>query len=429
MERGSEIMRFNSALKELWNRKIISVLIVFQFTLGLFHFITSVNIYYSMNYLSNNNKCLLDINTTYFMRTYNKKQYKDFNQEMKDSVNKVYEALINSKLIEGYGSYNTYMPFELKNSSKPITEELKSSLINPQTHVDKPTIETIMIDKGYYDMLKKSLSKGKGFTAADFEKKPEEKQGVILGSFFEKYFDIGDIINNKFIVYGFLKKDKFIPIQNVGNIYAKFDKRMILPNTNYTMNDSESRYYELVQGTLLKLKNKEDADAVNKLLLDKGKDLQFYIKNLGEDIHDENVAVNKNEKPIIIMEIIIGAFFILGIVVTTLASILIRKREFGIKLAFGESLKGIFYQLLIENFITFFIGFVLSLVYFRIKYADVIRNANATGIAGIFDVKLNLPILVIVFLITFSIVIIANMIILELFLKKLEPKELIGGIE
>lgn len=429
MKRGSEMIRFNSALKELWNRKIITVLIVLQFTLGLFHFITSVNIYYSMNYLSNNNNCLLDTNTTYFMRTHNIKQYRDFSQEMKDSVDQVYKALISSKSIEGYGTYNTYMPLELKNSSKPIAEELKNSLINPQMHVDKPTIETITIDKGYYDMLKESISKGKGFTAADFKKKPEEKQGVILGSFLEKYFDIGDIINDKFIVYGFLKKDKFIPIQNDGNIYVKLDKRMLLPNTNDTMKDSESRYYELVQGTLLKLKNKEDVDTVNKLMLNRGKNLQFYIKNLGDAINDENVAINKNEKPIIIMEIIIGIFFILGIVVITLTSILIRKREFGIKLAFGESLIGIFYRLLIENFITFFIGFVLSLIYFRIKYADVIRNANTMGIVGVFDVKLSFPILVIVFFITFSIVIIANMIILELFLKKLEPKELIGGIE
>ncbi|WP_238906819.1 ABC transporter permease [Clostridium sp. YIM B02506] len=422
------MIRFKSSLKELWNRKILTFLIILQLALGLFHIILSVNVYYSMNYLKNNNNSLLDMNTTYILRTNNRMSSMVLEENIKNKVQDVYKELNNSNLIDNYGTYSV-MQEELLNSSRKITEDLKDTLTSPEIHRDKPTFETITINKGYYDMLKNFIYKGKGFTSEDFKSKVSGKRGVILGSFFEKYFEIGDVINDKYIVYGFIKKEKFIPTQNDGYIYSKFDKRMFIPKTSETNPTPEDYYLELVQETMLKIKNKETADKINKMLTDKGQDLQLYIKNLGESINDTSTQENETEKPMVVMEIIITIFFILGIVITTLYSILLRKREFGIKLAFGESMQGLFKQIITENFISVSIGFLLSLAYFRIKYADVFKYADISGIAGVFDVKLTPPILLILFLITFSIVMVSNIIVFQLFIKKLQLKDLIGGME
>ncbi|MNP61337.1 hypothetical protein D3C76_1565120 [compost metagenome] len=92
-------------------------------------------------------------------------------------------------------------------------------------------------------------------------------------------------------------------------------------------------------------------------------------------------------------------------------------------------MQGLFKQIITENFISVSIGFLLSLAYFRIKYADVFKYADISGIAGVFDVKLTPPILLILFLITFSIVMVSNIIVFQLFIKKLQLKDLIGGME
>ena len=63
----------------------------------------------------------------------------------------------------------------------------------------------------------------------------------------------------------------------------------------------------------------------------KGNDGTFYLKSLGEEINEGVTLDSYSEIPQLIVGILFILFSIVGIVVTTIISILMRKREFGIK--------------------------------------------------------------------------------------------------
>ena len=68
------------------------------------------------------------------------------------------------------------------------------------------------------------------------------------------------------------------------------------------------------------------------------------------------------------IDLIVGSLFILfiiaGMVVTTIVSIIMRKREFGIKMVLGESKFGMLIQIVLENICIAIVGMFLSIVYF-----------------------------------------------------------------
>ncbi|MGM2836896.1 FtsX-like permease family protein, partial [Bacillus cereus group sp. Bce025] len=87
----------------------------------------------------------------------------------------------------------------------------------------------------------------------------------------------------------------------------------------------------------------------------------FYLKSLGEEINEGVTLDSYSEIPQLIVGILFILFSIVGIVVTTIISILIRKREFGIKIVFGESKFGMFIQIVLENIIVAIVGLGMSL--------------------------------------------------------------------
>lgn len=107
---------------------------------------------------------------------------------------------------------------------------------------------------------------------------------------------------------------------------------------------------------------------------------------------------------------------------------MIRKREFGIKLALGESTLGIYIQIIIENSIIGISGMILSLVHFLWKYSGLLHFSSEINLASPLDFKLNSFIIFFVFMILIFIILISSFIV-YLFIRRLEPKSLIGGME
>ena len=73
------------------------------------------------------------------------------------------------------------------------------------------------------------------------------------------------------------------------------------------------------------------------------------------------------------IDLIVGSLFILfiiaGMVVTTIVSIIMRKREFGIKMVLGESKFGMLIQIVLENICIAIVGmfFIDSLLFMEIR--------------------------------------------------------------
>lgn len=259
-------------------------------------------------------------------------------------------------------------------------------------------------------------------------KKREEKTKVLMGAYFKKYFRIGDTINDQYTIIGFLPANKFI-VNNLGsNGYLKLDKAMILPMPIDRYEKYELMFLRLHQSTIISLQKDADVKKLQEAIQLKGNDVTLYLKNLSEEIN-ENVISNKESE---IIGLIVGGLFILfiiaGIVVTTVVSIMMRKREFGIKMVLGESKFGMFIQIVLENICIAIFGMFLSIVYFLWRYEDHLQFSKDFDMASVLEVNLNMPILLFVFLFLLLIIIVSNLIVF-LFIRKLEPKTLIGGME
>lgn len=292
----------------------------------------------------------------------------------------------------------------------------------------RPTITTIFVDENYYKMLQLPLKSEEGFLHEDFQKNSEEKTKVLMGSYFKKYFQVGDTINNQYTITGFLPENKFIVNNNTTNAYSKLDYVMIIPMSSNRVEKYEAMFLRLHQSTVLYLRKDADVKKLEESIQLKGNGGTFYLKNLGDEINEDVTFNSYSEIPQLIVGILFILFSIVGIVVTTIISILMRKREFGIKIAFGESKFGMFIQIVLENIIVAIVGLGMSLVYFSWRYGVLLQMSKDLKESTVLDFKLNMPILFLVFLFLLLIIVVSNVIVF-LFIRKLEPKTLIGGME
>lgn len=418
------MIKIKSAFKALKNRWIISILLLIQFTFGLSTITGSVIVFYNLQYLNNSSSSVLDLPSTYLL-TFNMTTDRINRNFSKQQIEKVYQNMKENKDVISYGTYiEDFIPIE--KSSKSLEKKMLAELTNTSMPMARPEIHAITIDKNYNRLLNVQIEQGRGFFEEDFKNNRNEKINVVVGSYFKKYFKTGDVIKNQYTIIGFLPENKFIVNNNTTNTYLKLDKAMLIPMTADRYN--ESMFPRLITGTILKLRSGADIEKLNQNIQLEGLDVKLYLKNLGEDIN-KNVTMDSYSE---IPQLILGFCFIIlsvtGIVLSTIVSIMIRKREFGIKLVFGESRLGIFIQIILENVLIGITGLGLSLAYFTWKYSELFRRSSELNMASALDFKFNAPIIFLVFLILILIIIISNFIVF-LFIRKLEPKSLIGGME
>ncbi|UPK45435.1 ABC transporter permease [Paenibacillus pabuli] len=418
------MFRIQSAIAALKNRWVISILLLIQFTYGLSTITGSVNIFYNLSYL--NNQSILDLKSTYLVvpgKITNGFQKEKFNQKQ---VEDIHTQLGHNPDVISYGTYyeDNIM---LDPSMGPLNNTMVADLTKTNLGYNEPSISAIVMDQNYYQLLDLKLEPGQGFSAQDFIKNRNENVNVLVGSYFKKHYKIGDVINGQYKINGFLP-DKYIVNNNTSNIYQKLDKAMFIPMSKDIYNDYNSMFTRLHLGTVLSLRDGADLEKLTQILRLPGNDVLLSLKNFGDEVR-QNVRDNAF---IEIPQLILGASFIIfsviGIVVTTIVSIMIRKREFGIKLALGESRLGILGQISIENSIIGLTGAVLSLTHFLWKYNGLLRFSSEFNYASPLDYKLNGTILFFVFLVLFMIIMISSCIV-YLFIRRLEPKSLIGGME
>ncbi|MDG0959509.1 ABC transporter permease [Bacillus paranthracis] len=339
----------------------------------------------------------------------------------------VYKTIQQNKDVISYGTYEQRV-IEIESSNRPLQTSMINDLKHKTYHDDRPTIKTIFVDENYYKLLHLPLKFEEGFLHEDFQKNSEEKTKVLMGSYFKKYFQVGDTINNQYTITGFLPENKFIVNNNTTNTYLKLDYAMIMPMSSNRYEKYEAMFLRLHQSTVLYLQKGADIKKLEESIQLKGNDGTFYLKSLGEEINEGVTLDSYSEIPQLIVGILFILFSIVGIVVTTIISILMRKREFGIKIAFGESKFGMFIQIVLENIIVAIVGLGMSLVYFSWRYGALLQMSKDIKTVTVLDFKLDMPILFLVFLFLLLIIVVSNVIVF-LFIRKLEPKTLIGGME
>ncbi|HFO0450518.1 ABC transporter permease [Bacillus paranthracis] len=421
------MMKIKSAFLALKKRLLFSVLLLIQITFGLATITSSINVFYNLHHLNDKSSSVLNVDKTYlinFETTADRSQSNKFNKEQ---IQEVYKTIQQNKDVISYGTYEQRV-IEIESSNRPLQTSMINDLKHKTYHDDRPTIKTIFVDENYYKLLHLPLKFEEGFLHEDFQKNSEEKTKVLMGSYFKKYFQVGDTINNQYTITGFLPENKFIVNNNTTNTYLKLDYAMIMPMSSNRYEKYEAMFLRLHQSTVLYLQKGADIKKLEESIQLKGNDGTFYLKSLGEEINEGVTLDSYSEIPQLIVGILFILFSIVGIVVTTIISILMRKREFGIKIAFGESKFGMFIQIVLENIIVAIVGLGMSLVYFSWRYGALLQMSKDIKTVTVLDFKLDMPILLLVFLFLLLIIVVSNVIVF-LFIRKLEPKTLIGGME
>ncbi|PEM46029.1 ABC transporter permease [Bacillus wiedmannii] len=420
-------MRIKSAFLALKKRFLFSVLLLIQITFGLATITSSINVFYNLYHLNDKSSSVLNVDKTYlvtFERTTDRLQSNQFNKEQ---IQAVYNTIHQNKDVISYGTYEESL-IEIESSNRPLQNSMIADLKHKTFHDERPTVQTIVVDENYYKLLHLPLKPEEVFLHEDFQKNSEDKTKVLMGSYFKKYFQVGDTINNQYTIIGFLPENKFIVDNNSTNVYLKLDYAMIMPMSFDRYENYEGMFLRLHQSTVLHLQKDADIKKLEESIQLKGNGGTFHLKNLGDEINIDVTLNSYSEIPQLIIGILFILFSIVGIVVTTIVSILMRKREFGIKIVFGESKFGMFIQIVLENIIVAIAGLGMSLVYFSWRYGRLLQMSKDFKVASVLDFKLNMPIIFLVFLFLLLIIIVSNFIVF-LFIRKLEPKTLIGGME
>ncbi|EFI65597.1 ABC transporter, permease protein [Bacillus cereus SJ1] len=420
-------MRIKSAFIALKKRFLFSVLLLIQITFGLATITSSINVFYNLHYLNDKSSSVLNVDKTYlvtFEMTTDRLQSNQFNKE---EIQAVYNTIHQNKDVISYGTYEERV-IEIESSNRPFQISMITDLKHKTFHDERPSIKTIFVDENYYKMLHLPLKPEEGFSHDDFQKNSEEKTKVLMGSYFKKYFQVGDTINNQYTITGFLPENKFIVNNNTTNTYLKLDYAMIMPMSFDRFEKYEAMFLRLHQSTVLYLQKGADVKKLEESIQLKGNSGTFHLKSLGDEINEDVTLNGYSEIPQLIVGILFIVFSIVGIVVTTIVSILMRKREFGIKIAFGESKFGMFIQIVLENIIVAITGLGMSIAYFSWRYGVLLQMSKDLKEATVLDFKLDMPILFLVFLFLLLIIIVSNVTVF-LFIRKLEPKTLIGGME
>ncbi|KLA31719.1 ABC transporter permease [Bacillus cereus] len=421
------MMRIKSAFLALKKRFLFSVLLLIQITFGLATITSSINVFYNLHHLNDKSSSVLNVDKTYlvtFERTTDRLQSNQFNKEQ---IQAVYNTIHQNKDVISYGTYEESL-IEIESSNRPLQNSMIADLKHKTFHDERPTVQTIVVDENYYKLLHLPLKPEEVFLHEDFQKNSEDKTKVLMGSYFKKYFQVGDTINNQYTIIGFLPENKFIVNNNSTNVYLKLDYAMIMPMSSDRYENYEGMFLRLHQSTVLHLQKDADIKKLEESIQLKGNGGTFHLKNLGAEINIDITLNGYSEIPQLIIGILFILFSIVGIVVTTIVSILMRKREFGIKIVFGESKFGMFIQIVLENIIVAIAGLGMSLVYFSWRYGRLLQMSKDFKVASVLDFKLNMPIIFLVFLFLLLIIVVSNFIVF-LFIRKLEPKILIGGME
>lgn len=437
------------AVKSLSKRRVSTILLILQFIIGFSTLFGFATVYNSIFQFSNSFKDIADTNKTSFM--YNSTRIGSLSRGIQQpDYDDFYKYIQGNNDIKSFGTYtycnklldlNTLNPSEKLQLANKLYSFNGIKINNISGNVENIGANLLVIDQGLNNFIKIPIDQGNNFNLNDFNKNNNEMRDILLGSIFEKYFKVGDIItlqSNKkeqFKISGFIKNNAYFYNNGVGITSSLINLNSILVVPINKEEEADKRMFELriKNGLLVQLKDNVDfQDASKKINL---KAQQLRLSEHNEKLNDILKVITDNFIKDNLSQIIIGMFFCVfssvGLITSLIVTIYIKKREIGIRIAYGASTFNIFNSLFLEMFFVLIISFIGAIIEYLIeKKGSIIlikrqlAYLSITGIYGSIDVLALIQIFTVVMLI----LTIISLIVLNL-LKKLQPKDLIGGME
>ena len=213
------------------------------------------------------------------------------------------------------------------------------------------------------------------------------------------------------IIKGFMKSNKYLPVDTN-------DLTLYLTTKDCFLTPASKSIYPL-HDNIINLNDQSTSSF---------KSDYFTFVNFKDSIKatmDYNQNYNKRWLPYIAMALAVA---LLGLIISNILCIIFRKRELGIRIVLGESLKNIALNFTYENILLSCIAIIANIGFTYLSNINYIKNMQTGSIKANIDINFNLEF----FLISIIIIIVLNLInsfVIYKVLKKFQPKELIGGIE
>lgn len=434
------------AIKSMSKRKVSIILIILQYIIGFSALISFAVFYNSIHQFSNEFEKITDISKTSLM--YNSTGIEALSTEkQKPNYNDFYKYIQGNSDVKNFGTYTYYSKnLVLNNLNNVEREELANNLnvfnFHSKSNI-KPSSEYVqvnlmIIDEGLNNFIKFPISQGKDFSSKDFHE--DDMRNVLLGSTYEKYFKIGDVITlqsdkeEKLRISGFIKNNSYFYNQGVEitSSLINLNSIIVIPINKVEELDEQILTSRIQNGLLLQLNDNANFQDISKKINLKATELRLSEHN--EKLNTILKSVINNFINANLPKIIIGICFLVfssvGLITSLIVTIFGKKREIGIRLACGASIFNIFNSLVLEMIFISLISFIGAIGEYLIENKGSIQLIKKEyAYLTIIDIYgIDIFTLIELFIVVIVVLIVISLIIFKQ-LKKLQPKDLIGGME
>lgn len=394
-------------LKSITKRTLFNILIFLQVLFSiLYFFITTI----SMQAVVNSNisaKNELDSNPK---RTL----HMEIQNEDSKNFSKFKEELLNANLVDGLTGW-------------------RNSDLTPDTHVigeKGDSFDNVQLAKGSEKLKKINVATGRYFTDADFKKEnatgsKSKPFSMILGSEFanNQNLKVGDSyhdVNDKYYkVVGILEPNSkwFRQTVSEGNIMVMDNAVMVA-----YVNDPENplmHYYSILNDNV----NSDDAIyKINKIA--KKYNIVVEAKTISTELNETYSESVSQDISWVIFSLIILAFVTIGTSILIVSHMYMRKNEIGIRMACGYSFKKVLLLLWGEFLVVSILAFLSALLIAYISYSGGKEIMFSAYYFSSFHLSYGI---VLIGIGVFLLMCIPSLLVLVFKLRKVQPKDLIGG--
>ncbi|SUY45280.1 permease domain-containing protein [Clostridium putrefaciens] len=417
--------------KEISTKKFESLLIVIQLVITIIVLVQSYCNIKVLDYPKTQLKEInLDTKNIYQVDFVNAA----FSKEFGEGFSNFNESLNKNIGIESIGSFDkTNTQFEELEKNNDFLNLRRSLTKGTFKEMYPEAIELYKVEYAIYDLMNINITEGRKLSELDFIVDNKDRPIPMLVS--EEYKDVmylNDILTSKlddreYIVAGFFKKDlKWLDDSgHISKLLVPLNDKIITPY----LDDSDPITASMIkcQARFYIHKGNSYTEVQNIIQEAKKFNLSVNVSSLDDQLEE----LKEQNKVTIFYGIFISAFVIIlscfGLSAIMFYSVNSRKREFGIRIMAGASIKHI--KTLVVGEVVTLMGIALtisSIILFKMKHDQVIKNINSgfIPIMGEFSVG-------ILFMVGLLLLVLSVLICLLPLIKvqNLQPKDLIGGMD
>ncbi|MBN1069561.1 hypothetical protein DVW02_16515 [Clostridium botulinum] len=373
-------MKFKYIIKELKKNSIFTLILIIQLIIMFF-------ILYNLFQVQTVTKTEGEKINSYFkdkqVFTIRGLSFEDeISSETKVSENElenIAESLINSQEYI-YTSQTAYIvPMPVISEWNRFTKWSKLSEKNGDAYY---AAKHLIINKNNVKQFNIKIASGRDFNNEEYSLKYNQKViPVILGYNYSKFYKVGDIIESlqdgrSLEVIGILERNQYMPYNMmVTDRYANLDDYVL--TTTYCYDDYLPMYDGLIQSNFILYSNtksdleiSESNNNIKKLFKDKV-GINIRIEPQEKYINQELNAAENQLKVLNAASIILIIFLSVTSIITKLSFIDKRKKEFGVHILSGGTLKDIASMIYVETFVSIIISICIFNIIVAYRYGHI----------------------------------------------------------